>query len=85
LVQQKAAVTRFDSTKSTELASPTAEARVEAFRRRLPFLSLELHERDPRRIVVAGIPGFAFTWHAKATNRVKSLVNQVRYEGFALL
>jgi hypothetical protein len=46
LVQRKAAVTRFDSTKSAELPSTIAEARVEAFRRRVAFLSLRLHERD---------------------------------------
>jgi hypothetical protein len=87
LVQRKAAVTRFDSTKSTELPSTIAEARVEAFRPRVTFLSLRLHKRDPLRIVVAGIPRFTFTSRAMATslittNRVKSLVNQVPCEDF---
>jgi hypothetical protein len=88
LGQREAAVTTsfstatFDSTKSTELPSTIAEARVEAFRRRFTFLSMRLHERDPLRIVVAGIPRFTFTSRAMATsliktNRVKSLVNQV--------
>jgi hypothetical protein len=90
LVQRKAAVTRFDSTKSTELPSTNAEARVEAFRRKVTFLSLRLHEHDPLRIGVAGIPHFTFTSRAMATslittNRVKSLVNQVPYEDFALV
>ena len=67
-----------------------AEARVEAFRRRYTFLSVGLHERDPLRCVVAGIPRFTFTSHAMATslitpNRVKILVDQVPYEDFALV
>jgi hypothetical protein len=49
-----------------------------------------LHERDPLRRVVVGIPRFTFTSRAMATslimpNRVKSLVNQVPYEDFALV
>jgi hypothetical protein len=67
-----------------------AEARVEAFRRRVTFLSVGLHERDPLRCVVASTPRFTFTSRAMATslimpNRVKSLVNQVPYEDFALV
>jgi hypothetical protein len=51
---------------------------------------LKLHERDPLRFVVAGIPRFTFTSRAMATslitpNRVKSLVNQVPYEDFGLV
>ena len=66
------------------------EARVEAFRLRFTFLSMELHERDPLRFVVAGIPGFTFTSRAMAMslitpNRVKNLVDQVPYEDFALV
>ena len=72
------------------LRSLIAEARVEAFRRRSTFLSVGLHERDPLRFVVAGIPRFSFTSRAMATSlitpdRVKSLVDQVSYEDFALV
>ena len=72
------------------LRSLIAEARVETFRRRFTFLSLGLHERDPLRCVVTGIPRFTFTSRAMATslitpNRVKDLVNQVPYEDFALV
>jgi hypothetical protein len=67
-----------------------AEARVETFRKKFTFLSVGLHERDPLRFVVAGIPRFTFTSRAMATslitpNRVKSLVDQVPYEDFALV
>jgi GNAT superfamily N-acetyltransferase len=67
-----------------------AEARVETFREKFTFLSVGLHERDPLRFVVAGIPRFTFTSRAMATslitpNRVKSLVDQVPYEDFALV
>jgi len=67
-----------------------AAARAEAFRGRFTFLSVGLHERDPLRSVVAGIPRFTFTSLAMATslitpNRVKSLVDQVPYEDFALV
>jgi hypothetical protein len=107
LGQREAAVTRFDSTKSTELPSTVAASRrglpartgmATASSKRgskrsdgdSPFYPLRLHERDPLRFVVAGIPRFTLTSRAMATslittNRVKSLVNQVPYEDFALV
>ena len=83
-------MTIFDSAKSTELSSTIPGARVDAFRRRFTFLSPGFHERDPLRIVVAGIPRFTFTSRAMATsliktNRDETLVNRVPYEDFALV
>ena len=83
-------MTRFDSTNSTELPSTIAQARVGAFRRRFTFLSLRLHEHDPLRRAVVGIPRFTFTSRTMTTslmtaNRAESLVTQVPYEGFALV
>lgn len=67
-----------------------AQARALAYRHRFTFLSVGLHERDPRRFVVEGIPRFTFTSRSMATSaitpdRVKSLVNQVPYEDYALV
>jgi len=67
-----------------------AEARAQAYRRRFTFLSVGLHERDPLRFVVQGIPRFTFTSRSMATSaitpdRVKSLVDQIPYEDFALV
>jgi len=67
-----------------------AEARVLAYRHRFTFLSLGLHERDPLRFVVEGIPRFTFTSRSMATSaitpdRVKSLVDQIPYEDYALV
>ncbi|HEY2471133.1 MAG TPA: GNAT family N-acetyltransferase [Terracidiphilus sp.] len=67
-----------------------AEARAQAYRRRFTFLSVGLHERDPLRFVVQGIPRFTFTSRSMATSsitpdRVKSLVGQIPYEDFALV
>jgi GNAT superfamily N-acetyltransferase len=66
------------------------EARAEAFRRKFIFLSVALHERDPLRSVVTGIPRLTFTSRAMATSliqpgRVQGLVSQVPYEDFALV
>jgi GNAT superfamily N-acetyltransferase len=66
------------------------QARVEAFRHRFTFLSFGLHEDDPLRSVVRGIPRLTFTSRAMATSviqrdRVKGLVNQIPYEDFALV
>jgi len=67
-----------------------AEARALAYRRRFTFLSVGLHERDPMRFVVEGIPRFTFTSRSMATSaitayRVKSLVDQIPYEDYALV
>jgi ribosomal protein S18 acetylase RimI-like enzyme len=67
-----------------------SEARAEAFRRRFIFLSVGLHERDPLRSVVSGIPRLTFTSRAMATSlirpdRVQGLVDQTPFEDFALV
>jgi GNAT superfamily N-acetyltransferase len=67
-----------------------AEARWEAYWHRFTFLSVGLHERDPLRFVVEGIPRFTFTSLSMATSaitpdRVKSLVDQIPYEDYALV
>jgi GNAT superfamily N-acetyltransferase len=67
-----------------------AEARVEAFRHGFTFLSVGLHESDPLRAVVAGIPKLTFTSMLIATSlntpgRVEALTNQIMYEDFALV
>jgi hypothetical protein len=81
-------VRRFDSTKSAELPSTIAGAG-RGGPTEIHLFVPGLHERDPLRCVVVGIPRFTFTSRAVATslitpNRVKSLVNQVPYEDFAL-
>jgi GNAT superfamily N-acetyltransferase len=72
------------------LKSLLSEARAIAFKRRATFLSVGLHERDPYRAALAGIPRFTFTSRAMATSlithrRVESLVDQIPYEDFALV
>ena len=65
-------------------------ARAEAFRRKFVFLSVGLHERDPLRSVVSGIPRLTFKSQAMATSlihrdRVKDLIDQVPFEDYALV
>jgi len=67
-----------------------AEARALAFARRATVLSVALHERDPLRAVLAGIPRFTFISRAMCTsvitpNRVPTLVNPIPFEDFALV
>jgi GNAT superfamily N-acetyltransferase len=67
-----------------------AQARVEAFRHGFTFLSIGIHERDPLRSLVSGLPRLTFTSHAMATStiqqgRVKSLIDQIPYEDYALV
>lgn len=67
-----------------------AQARVEAFRHRFTFLSIGIHERDPLRTLVTGLPRLSFTSLAMATSviqhgRVKSLTDQIPYEDYALV
>lgn len=65
-------------------------ARAEAFRRRFTFLVIGLHERDPLRSLVRGIPGFTFSSRALATSltrpdRLESLATGIPFEDFALV
>lgn len=65
-------------------------ARAEAFRHRFTFLSFGLHERDPLRSLVSGIPRFTFSSLALATSlsgerRLESLTKGVPFEDFALV
>jgi len=67
-----------------------AMARAEAFRRRFTFLAVGLHERDPLRRIVRGIPGFTFSSRALATSltrpeRLESLAKGIPFEDFALV
>ena len=67
-----------------------AQARVEAFRHRFAFVSIGIHERDPLRSAVFGLPRLGFTSHAMATSviqqgRVESLTEQIPYEDYALV
>jgi ribosomal protein S18 acetylase RimI-like enzyme len=67
-----------------------AEARALAYARRFTFLAVGLHERDPLRSVVNGIPRFTFTSRSMATSaitpdRVESLVDLIPYEDYALV
>ena len=67
-----------------------AAARATAFQQGFTFLSVGLHEFDPLRAVVAGIPKLTFTSIAIATSlmtpdRVRTLFGQVVYEDFALV
>jgi predicted N-acetyltransferase YhbS len=72
------------------LQALVAMARAEAFRRRFTFLVMGLHERDPLRSLVRGIPRFTFSSHALATSltrpeRLESLATGLPYEDFALV
>jgi hypothetical protein len=65
-------------------------ARVEAFRRRFTFLVIGLHERDPLRAVVHGIPRFTFSSLGLATGlitpeRLEWLSRGIAFEDFALV
>jgi ribosomal protein S18 acetylase RimI-like enzyme len=67
-----------------------SEARVEAFHRRFIFVSVGLHERDPLRSAVAGLPRLTFTSLAMATSliqpdRVQGLADRIPFEDFALV
>jgi predicted N-acetyltransferase YhbS len=67
-----------------------AEARRCAYHSRFTFLSVGLHERDPLRFVVKGIPRFTFTSRSMATSaitpdRVRTLIDLIPYEDFALV
>ena len=65
-------------------------ARAEAFRHRFSFLSLGLHERDPLRSLMLGIPRFTFSSLAFATSlgspaRLEELAKGVPFEDYALV
>jgi hypothetical protein len=67
-----------------------AEARAEAFRRGSSFVSVGLHENDPYRAAVSGLPRFTFRSVAVSnsiftTDRVRDLTASVPFEDFALV
>lgn len=67
-----------------------AEARAEAFRRGSSFVSVGLHENDPYRAAVSGLPRFTFRSVAVSnsiftTDRVRDLTALVPFEDFALV
>jgi ribosomal protein S18 acetylase RimI-like enzyme len=67
-----------------------AEARVEALRRGSSFLSLGLHENDPYRAAVSGLPRFSFRSMAVSnsiftSDCVRDLALAVPYADFALV
>lgn len=72
------------------LRALVAMARAKAFRRRFTFLVIGLHEGDPLRSIVRGIPRFTFfslALAASLTNpgRLESLMSGIPYEDFALV
>jgi GNAT superfamily N-acetyltransferase len=72
------------------LQALVAMARAEAFRRRFTFLVIGLHERDPLRSLVRGIPRFTFSSLALATSltrpeRLEPLATGIPFEDFALV
>ncbi len=65
-------------------------ARLEAFRQRFSFLVLGLHERDPLRRIVRGMPGFTFSSLAFATSlgtpaRLGTIPGGLPFEDYALV
>jgi hypothetical protein len=63
-------------------------ARAEAFRQRYTFLVIGLHERDPLRSLVRGIPRFTFSSLAFATtkpDRFDSITTGIPFEDYALV
>ncbi len=65
-------------------------ARAEALRRRFTCLAVGLHERDPLRSLVSGIPRFTFTSLAFATSlggggRLEKLAEGIPFEDYALV
>ena len=72
------------------LQALVAMARAEAFRRQFTFLVIGLHEQDPLRSLVRGIPRFTFSSLALATSltrpeRLESLATGIPFEDFALV
>jgi len=72
------------------LSPLVAEARAEAFRRGSSFLSLGLHESDPYRAAVSGLPRFSFRSMAVSnsiftSHRVRGFALVAPYEDFALV
>lgn len=72
------------------LQALVAMARAEAFRRRSTFLVIGLHERDPLRSLIRGIPRFTFSSLALATSltrpqRLESLATGIPFEDYALV
>lgn len=75
---------------SEALRALLSMARAEVFRRRFTFLVLGLHERDPLRSIVRGMPRFTFSSVALAaslanSSRLESLASAIPYEDYALV
>jgi hypothetical protein len=65
-------------------------ARAEAFRRRVAFLSVGLHERDPLRVALAGMPRLTFRSQSMvgallSPGRAATLTSAIPFEDFALV
>jgi predicted N-acetyltransferase YhbS len=79
-----------DDGHSAALQALLHRARAEAFRRRFTCLAVGLHERDPLRSLVRGIPRFTFTSLAFATSlggtgRLEKLADGIPFEDYALV
>ncbi len=79
-----------DAGHQAALGALLRRARAEALRRRFTCLALGLHERDPLRSLVRGIPRFTFTSLAFATSlggagRLKELAQGIPFEDYALV
>jgi predicted N-acetyltransferase YhbS len=65
-------------------------ARAEAFRRRVAFLSVGLHERDPLRVALTGMPRLTFRSQSMvgallSPGRAETLASATPFEDFALV
>lgn len=72
------------------LATLLRAARTIAFRNRFTFLSLALHERDPLRAIVRGLPrlsfsSLSFVASLKQPNRIQSGLDGIPFEDFSLV
>jgi predicted N-acetyltransferase YhbS len=79
-----------DAGHQAALAALLRRARAEALRRRFTCLAFGLHEHDPLRSLVRGIPRFTFTSLAFATSlgdagRLKELAEGIPFEDYALV
>jgi predicted N-acetyltransferase YhbS len=79
-----------DNGHQAALAGLLHRARAEAFRRRFTCLAIGLHQSDPLRSLVRGIPKFTFTSLAFATSlggagRLQKLAEGIPFEDYALV
>ncbi|HEY6341604.1 MAG TPA: GNAT family N-acetyltransferase [Bryobacteraceae bacterium] len=79
-----------DAGHQAALAALLRRARVETLRRRFTCLAVGLHEHDPLRSLVRGIPRFTFTSLAFVTSlgssgRLKELTQGIPFEDYALV